>query len=235
MLIQHDTDLWSTHHTFKARGLPISSRMTVVRLAGGRLWLHSPVPVSLSLRQELAKLGEVGWLVAPSRAHDLFVRQASEIFPQAEVWVAPGLSGAPTVPRRARTLDANGMAQWTPALDGALVEGMPAVNETLWFHRPSGSLIVTDLLQWWRGPLPWQAWAWAHAMGVRRQMGVSRMFRWFVQDRDAFRRSLTGLSAWPVRRVLTCHNSEVALDAYAQVRRALALPRSLFQPRSGKP
>lgn len=224
MLIQHDTDLWSTHHTFKVRGLPISSQMTVVRLAGDRLWVHSPVPVSPKLRQDLAQLGEVCWLVAPSRAHDLFLQQASDSFPQAEVWVAPGLADARTAPRGARTLDTGGLAQWGTTLEGLQTAGMPTVNETLWFHRPSGSLIVADLLQWWRGPMPWQVSAWAHAMGVRRQMGVSRMFRWFVQDRDAFRRSLTGLSAWPVRRVLMCHNSEVALDACAQVRRALALP-----------
>jgi hypothetical protein len=47
--------------------LPI--RMTVIRLPGGDLLLHSPTPFSAALKQELEKLGRIRHLVAPNVAH----------------------------------------------------------------------------------------------------------------------------------------------------------------------
>lgn len=230
MLTQHDTHLWSAIHEFKVRGLAISSRMTVVRLDGDQLWLHSPVPLPGALQNELKALGQVRWLVAPSCAHDLFLHQACDTFPDAEVWVAPGLLGAATVPAGARTMDREALAQWRPSLDGVLIQGMPQVNETLWIHRPSGTLIVTDLLQWWQGPLRWSTLVWAHAMGVRKRVGVSRFFGRFVQDQRAFHHSLAVVSDWPVRRALLCHDAELHWNtpalALADVGQALGLSLS---------
>lgn len=234
MLTQHGAHLWSARHVFKVRGLAISSRMTVVRLENDQLWLHSPVPIPEVLRVELKSMGQVRWLVAPSRAHDLFLNQARVAFPDAEVWLAPGLTGMGTVPSAARTLDGEALAQWRPTLEGVLIQGMPMVNETLWFHRPSGTLIVTDLLQWWRGPLPWSTRLWAHAMGVRGHLGVSRFFGRFVHDRGALRQSLAVLSDWPLRRALMCHDGEVIWDtpeqALADVGKALGWLPLQFLP-----
>lgn len=73
MLERIDDDLWCATHRFTAWGLPISSRMTVVRLPGGDLWLHSPIPIGAELRRELEALGRVAYLVAPSKTHWLFM------------------------------------------------------------------------------------------------------------------------------------------------------------------
>jgi hypothetical protein len=58
-------NLWHAVHHFTAAGLPVTSRMTVVRLADGRLWLHSPVPIDAAMRVQLAALGPVAFGVAP--------------------------------------------------------------------------------------------------------------------------------------------------------------------------
>lgn len=223
MLIAHAPNVWSVHHTFKVRGLTISSRMTVLRL-DGRLWLHSPVPISGRIRQALGALGPVAWLVAPSRAHVLFLAQASQAFPDAKVWVAPGAEGSDTVPRKGEPMDAAALQQWAPSLKGVLLEGMPEVNETLWFHAPSGTLIVTDWLQWWRGDLPLATRLWAHAMAVRQGPGVSRMFRHLIRDPAAFDASLSTAWTFPVTRVLLGHNAELDAHGWQQVVRAHSGP-----------
>ena len=61
--------LWHVTHHFKANGLAVSSRMTVVCLVGKRLWLHSPVPNTGVLRADLLALGEVAYIIAPSKTH----------------------------------------------------------------------------------------------------------------------------------------------------------------------
>ena len=54
-LVQHDADLWSAEHQFgwQAGLIPIPVRMTVIRLGDGQLILHSPVPISPQIREEL--------------------------------------------------------------------------------------------------------------------------------------------------------------------------------------
>jgi hypothetical protein len=71
-LVQHDVDLWSSEHQFGWQGglISIPVRMTVIRLADKRLILHSPVPISPKLREELDALGPVGFIVVPE-AHGL--------------------------------------------------------------------------------------------------------------------------------------------------------------------
>lgn len=65
-------NLWRVVHAFSASGLPCTTRMTVVRLTEGHLWLHSPVPIGAALKDELQALGSVRRIVAPSKAHHLF-------------------------------------------------------------------------------------------------------------------------------------------------------------------
>ena len=84
-------NLWHTTHHFKANGLAISSRMTVVRLASGKLWLHSPVPFTPALQAELKALGEVGTIVAPNKMHHLFAGECAALYPEAQLYGAPGL------------------------------------------------------------------------------------------------------------------------------------------------
>ena len=58
-------------------------------LNGGKLFLHSPVPLTQELRQTLSALGEVGAIVAPNRYHHLHVKAYIEKHPQAVVYAAP--------------------------------------------------------------------------------------------------------------------------------------------------
>src|SRR5471030_1160381 len=84
-------DIWHLQHDFVASGLRVSSRMTVVRLHDSSLWLHSPVPLSTEVRSELATLGEVRYIVAPSKTHHLFASKCLAAFPGATLFGAPGL------------------------------------------------------------------------------------------------------------------------------------------------
>jgi hypothetical protein len=52
---------------------PYPTRMTVVRLSGGGLWVRSPIQLSDALSDEIKALGSVQHLVSPNMLHHLFL------------------------------------------------------------------------------------------------------------------------------------------------------------------
>jgi hypothetical protein len=215
--------LWHATHTFNAHGLPVSTRMTVVRLSGGRLLLHSPIPIHAALRTEIEALGTVRYIVAPSKTHHLFAPSCAAAFPQAALYGAPGLRAKrPDLAALQDLPRPEEAAPWRPELEHLQIEGIPAGNETVWFHHPSRTLIVTDLVQWWQGDLPWQARAYASLTGVRQRLAVARTVRLLVRDRQAFQRSTQNMLQWPCSRLVMAHNAVIEADAHAQLSQALA-------------
>src|SRR5262245_39902746 len=84
-------DLWVAERSQTFYGLPVGTRMTVIRLPGGRLLLHSPVALDDALRAALDSLGRVSYVVAPNRVHHLYAGDVAKSYPEARLWVAPGL------------------------------------------------------------------------------------------------------------------------------------------------
>ena len=220
-------NLWHVVHPFSANGLPCTTRMTVVRLADTQLWLHSPVPIDAALKAELQALGEVRYIVAPSKAHHLFAGHCSAEFPQARLFGAPGLRAKRPDLAQMEELPPAATAPWAAELDYLLVQGIPAANETEWFHKPSATLIMTDLCQWWRGDLPVSTTLFAKLTGVRQRLDVARTVRLLVRDKAAVQASAAHILQWPFTRVLVAHNSVIETNAHAEVARALkSLPGS---------
>ena len=91
-LIAHGDGLWTAPRAHTILGLTIGTRMSVVRLAGGGLWLHSPVALDGQTRNALDALGPVRFLVAPNRFHHTYLPQARDAYPQAKIFGAPGLA-----------------------------------------------------------------------------------------------------------------------------------------------
>jgi hypothetical protein len=91
-----DTDLWVVDHLL---ALPLGVRMpiraTIVRCAGGGLWVHSPTPLSPELVAAVEALGPVQDLVAPNCMHDISIGAWGKQFPGARLWAAPGLPARP--------------------------------------------------------------------------------------------------------------------------------------------
>jgi hypothetical protein len=52
-------DIWQARHALVVQGVPAHTRMTVVRLRSGQLWVHSPVPLCDELLAQLKQLGPV--------------------------------------------------------------------------------------------------------------------------------------------------------------------------------
>ncbi len=185
------------------------TRMTVVRLPGGDLWLHSPTAPSEPLVRRLEQLGPVSCLIAPNNFHYSWVFAWKARFPQASVWGPPGL---PSRARRAlsplRPLGDAPDPAWASTLDQFLVRGN-VLHEAVFFHRPTRTLILTDLIENFessrvRRPFVRRLLLWA---GVADQdgrrpldMGLAFLFR-----RGTLRAAVQRIIAWNPERVILAH------------------------------
>ncbi len=77
------SDLWITDSPLRFLGLEVGARMTVVRLPGPKLLLHSPIAAAPDLVREVKALGPVAYLVAPNRLNHLFVGEWQRACPDA--------------------------------------------------------------------------------------------------------------------------------------------------------
>lgn len=220
-LVRVCDDIWQVRQALVVNGVPAHTRMTVVRLPDGTLWVHSPIAPNAELAVQLQQLGPVAAVVAPNCAHHLFARAFIQAFPQAKLYLAPGLG------RKRPDLAGEPLPEapgsWQPELAYLLWRGMPMVNETVWFHRPSGTLILTDVCQWWDGAaLPWQAELWARLTRVRGRLGVPLHVRAVVRDAEAAAASAREILAWPIRRISVAHDALIETQAHQRLALALA-------------
>src|SRR5215831_19759706 len=81
--------------------LPFSTRMTVVRLKNGDLFLHSPIAFEATLAGLLQSMGRIGHLVSPNQFHYAHIGEWSRAFPDAVTWASPGVRAR----ARARRID----------------------------------------------------------------------------------------------------------------------------------
>lgn len=129
--------------------LPFTTRMTVVRLANGDLFLHSPIKFDDRLAAELRRLGTPRHLVSPNQFHYAHIGEWQKAFPEAIAWASP------RVRKRARArgisiefsrdLDAIPPQDWRGEIDQTLFPG-GYFKEFIFFHEPSKTLILTDTI-----------------------------------------------------------------------------------------
>ena len=192
----------------------IGTRMTVIKLAAGGLFLHSPTKLDDETKQALDALGEVRAVVAPSRAHHLFVGDYVKTWPSAKVYGPPGLVGdikdfrARSGARPDLKLDAvlgdEPQSEWAGEIDQHLFKGARWLNEVVFFHRPSRTAIFTDLV--FNVPADFKdARLFYTIVGGRGHFGPHRLVRMLIRDRKAARESVAKILEWDFDRVNVTH------------------------------
>ena len=83
--------IYIVEYPIRFGGMDLYSRMTVVKLAEGKLWLHSTCSLEPALKAQLDELGQVAYIVAPGNYHHLHVESVQAHYPDAETFLCPGL------------------------------------------------------------------------------------------------------------------------------------------------
>ena len=75
----------------KVLKLPFQTRMTVIKLNDGKLWIHSPIAPNEELFTELDALGKVAYLISPNKIHYAYIADWKKRYPYAQAWSSPGV------------------------------------------------------------------------------------------------------------------------------------------------
>ena len=221
-LVQLDQDLWIATRPLPLWVGDVGTRMTVLRLAGGDLLLHSPVSLDSELRAALAALGRVRWVVGPSLVHHLFLAEHASAWPAAELWGAPGLAAKRPDLRFHGALTGALPPEWDGHVQARLFEGAPRINEVVFLHRPTRTLLLTDLAFNVRPGAENRAKVFHWLVGAGGGFGPHRIIRAVIRDREAARRSLAAILAWDFDRIIVTHGAVLERGGREALRAAFA-------------
>lgn len=147
--------------------VPFPTRMTIVRLSNGELWCHSPTALTLELKAQIDSLGSVRHLISPNKIHYAHIGTWARAYPEAIAWASPGVRDRAAQQKIEVTFDADledePPPQWGADLDQLVFRGSRFMDEVVFFHRKSATLILADLIENFESDK------------------VSKWFRWLLQ------------------------------------------------------
>lgn len=200
-------------------GIDFGRNVTLLRLADGRVVVHSTAPFTAQDVSGIRGFGEPAWLVDATLLHDTFAKEGSTALPGVPYLAPSGfaeVSGVAT-----QSLDSP-PSDWAGEVEVLRIEGTRK-KEHVFFHRRSLTLVVADLF--FSFPSETQGWARFFAqrvMGLPPNLfGVSRFFRMLIDDKAAFERSIRRMLEWDFERVVVAHREPLEREAKTTVTSAV--------------
>jgi hypothetical protein len=226
-LRQLDRDLFAIEQPLRVGGLDLGVRTCVVRLREGGTLVHAPGPSTASLRGEIEALGPVRALLAPNLLHHMYLADCARAFPRATVFGAPGLREKLGSPRIDEVLGEKPPPLWATDLDQLLVRGTPGLNEVVFLHRASRTLLCLDLCFNVRRSTSLFTRVFMRANGAWGRFGPSRLFRYtMLSDTRALRESVDRILDWDFDRVTVAHGDVLETGGREALRASFAWLRA---------
>ena len=220
MLVPFAENVWTDTRRAPFLGVESGSRMTVVRMRDGGLFVHSPVELDIETLRAVDALGPVRAVVAPSLFHHLHVAIWMRAYPEAVYGACPGLEWKrPDLPFTCVLAD-QPHAAWSADLEQVYFSARRE-NEVVFYHRESRTMICADALLNLANHDHLKTRLVARAMG-NVQPGFGWPERLMVRNRVVARRQADRILAWDIERIVLSHGEMVTADGREVVRRAYA-------------
>ncbi|MEP0901399.1 DUF4336 domain-containing protein [Nodosilinea sp. FACHB-13] len=221
-----DRDLWVAEQPLRYFGLGIGTRMTVIRLVGNQLVVISPIQVSEELVDELNKLGTVTHIIAPNLYHYQFVTGFKATYPAATVWATAGLSAKKPELTIDQAISDGSNSPWEGIerlfFDGFKTlspSGPDPLEEWVFFHAASGTLILTDTAFCFDESSPWLTQLVTKLGGGYKNLSPSLLERVATRDKEKVKASAEQVLRWDFERVIVAHGSIVEQGGKQQFQR----------------
>jgi hypothetical protein len=213
---QFADDLWVVEGpNVRDFGIMFTTRMVVARLSDGSLWVNSPVSVPSDTLKRVTALGPVRYLVAATPRHVWRLAEWHSQFPEAQLWLAkPSLLTLKEGNLEyTQILTDAAPRSWAEDLEQVPFRGNPLIEDVIFLHRKSHTVILDDLIQI-HSPVKgrpirnalFRLAGVAHG-GAPLDMRVS-----FIH-RDLARRSLEKLLSWDFDKLIIAHGPCVERNA----------------------
>lgn len=220
--------IWLVEYPVHYSGLDFYSRMTIIRMPEGQLMLHSPCHIEPELKDSITAIGDVAFIVAPGSYHYFHVSSAQKEFPDAETHICPGIERKVPELEFDWILGDKAPDVWGDVFEQVLVRGTRYIWEVAFFHKPSRTLLLVDLVEnigdktegasfglklWWK--VVFHMWN-KPRPAPEYQMG------W--KDKAAARSALQRVLDWDIQRVVISHGDLLENDVDAALREAWSVP-----------
>lgn len=199
-------------------GLPFTTRMTVIRLQNKELWVHSPIKLSEEIYAQLETLGIVRYLIAPNHLHHLYVNEWKIRYPSALCYGTSELIKKRSDLAFEASLNTEQSWPWAKNIEQEMFTGSPLMEECVFFHKASATLIVTDLIEnfpkenfsYWQQLI-------AKKVGILAPNGQTPL-DWrlsFLFSKNKARQHLDKLLAWQPKTIVMAHGKIIDKEAEA--------------------
>jgi hypothetical protein len=205
-------------------GFMFTTRMTIVKLSDGSLWVNSPVSIPFDTLKRITELGPVRYLIAATPRHVWRLEEWHTLFPEAQLW-APRTTPFTLMKGMlpfAGILGDEPFQGWGDDFDQLAFKGNPLIEEVLFFHKDSRTVMLDDLIQ-------------IHPIVKGKHLrnavvklegvadphgGVALDIRLSFIHRNRARRSLEKLLSWDFDKLIIAHGHCIEKDAKPFVERA---------------
>lgn len=205
-----DKNIWIYDgSTVSFYGFPFTTRMTVIKLSNGKLWIHSPEKIKKGLLEELKEIGEIKYLISPNKLHHIFNQEWMDIFPEASCYAAPGLVEKRSDIKFNAELSTRAESDWQMDIDQTIIEGSPAMEEVVFYHKTSKTLILTDAIENFQ-PSSLSLWIQiiakiAGVLAPNGKMPLDWRLSFYLGNRDKARNSLQTILSWDIDNIILAH------------------------------
>jgi hypothetical protein len=213
--------VWTAATPVRFAGIWFPHVMSVIRLSNDQLLLHSPCRPSQPLLRAIGNLGQVTHVVAPNWFHDLYLAEYRTLYPSASFW-------GPAVLRRrlgekfiVGELNETTRPPWYLLMPHITLSGLLTFDESVFFHAPSGTLIVADLFMNLTAEpsTPRFTRLMYRFSGVQGRLSLPPYLRWFgVTARRPLRAAFEQIGRWKPERLIVGHGKPVPAGAMEQLR-----------------
>lgn len=176
-------------------------------------------PGSMLTDIDLNRFSGITDVVAPSILHWAGLPKALVNFPNARSWASANVQIQHKDVKWTHTLTS---ATWIfndelPLLE---IKGIPKIEEIVFFHKKSRTLIVTDLCFNITNPRGIGSWLILNLFGTYRKFAVSKFFLKFAEDRKTFENSVAKIFTFNFDNIILSHGENVIGGAKAKLRAA---------------
>lgn len=214
-------NLWVEARKLRFWGLETGTRMSIVRLSGGELFVHSPVALDTETKHEVDAIGPVRAIVAPSRMHHMYIPEWMNAYPRAVACCCPTLEKKRADIVWTRVLGDEPEPEWRGEIDQVFFGARSLENEVLFYHRKSRTLLCADAifnLATHSSPITRVV---AVLMGGRTP-GATLLERVLIRDRRAAREQIDRMLAWDFDRIVLAHGDIIETGGRDVLRKAYA-------------
>ncbi len=220
MLTSFAEDVWLETREARFLGVETGTRMTVVRLRDGGLFIHSPIAIDAAMRAEIDALGEVRSVVAPSLFHHLHLAGWMAAYPKAVFGACPGLEWKRADLAFTCVLGDQPHSLWAGELEQVYFSSRRE-NEVDFYHVKSKTMICADaLLNLSSHPLLTTRIC-ARIVG-NIAPGIGHLERFMIRDRRLARRQADRILEWDIDKIALAHGGLVQHSGGEVMRHAYA-------------